>query len=112
MGTPKKSESFDIEQQVQCAASSLYGDAVNFLIGIVIVPVHIWMVCQMSTDHPKRRIAMCAVVFMLIPLFFFLPAIYFQSIWCSRIGFLACIFLNTFVNLVEWPHEGECTITP
>jgi len=32
-------------------------------------------------------------------------------VFASRVGFGGCVFFNSLMNILDWPHTGECTIT-
>mmetsp|Transcript_22346 Transcript_22346/g.33778 ORF Transcript_22346/g.33778 Transcript_22346/m.33778 type:complete len:498 (-) Transcript_22346:1317-2810(-) len=90
---------------------ALYGDVVLLLNHIVIVPVFAWVLFQMEPDDPKRSSAVCIVITMFLPIMMLAPAVFFKSVWFSRMALLAGLFFLSLVNLLEWPYEGECIIT-
>ena len=110
----------------------LYGDLVSMCTGLVIIPDmgrRLYQVMQ-EDDHPKRDIA---------PYVYFaanIPTLVYYPIWiswflnkgmknpngneehrdlrlfASRVAFVGCVSFNAFMNIVDWPQSGECTITP
>lgn len=96
----------------QDAGSALYGDAVHFLTGLGVVPVCLHDFYQVELDDPDRAACAIVVVALLSGPIFGILAISTKNLWLSRLAMAGGLAFSALSNeLVDWPHEGECTIT-
>jgi len=92
-------------------ANGLYGDAMHMLSALAYVPLSGWRLYEMEPDDPKKTDAIYVYVAMFFGPIMCMLALLLKNVWFSRLGMLGGVTLNTLMNLTEWPHPGECTIT-
>ena len=91
--------------------SALYGDLIALLSGVAVIPVRVGNLYQMEPDNPKRTAAMYVLVTISLATFMALFATFSKNVWFSRLSMALFLGFIALSSLVDWPHEGECTIT-
>jgi PAS domain-containing protein len=104
-------DSFEKMNSGQDRGRALYGDMVDTTIGCICFFIYGAELFRMDKDDPKYGTAVRVYLALVFPLVFLFPAVVTKNLWMSRLGMISVASALGYLNLAEWPYEGECEIT-